>query len=145
MKNRILHTLFLILLFSCKQSKELKIYNRLESCINNEDIDLLKKDKENKKGKKLFITEVKFNTKECIGLFRYEYAHARMSVGLSTYVLKGKDRLFIQSKNKNDNEQTFEEYIGIYRKFFTESDINYMRVKFIDVGVPRGKMSSVPD
>lgn len=130
----------LVIFYSCKINKDISIVNRLNTCLSNENIDLLLNDKENKKGKKLFITEVQFNIEQCVGLFRYEYAHARMSAGSSNYVLKGKDSLFFQSKNIEKNKKILDNFFLNNGNHFSDSEKKYIISIFIEKGATRGSL-----
>ena len=128
----------LTMILACKAHRQLTIDNRLNSCLSKDDISLLIKDKQNKKGRKLFITEVQFDFGECIGLFRYEYASIRLSAGTTNYVLKGKDSLFFQSESTEANEKVANKFIETYGNKFSDSEKKYIVSLFSVKGVFRG-------
>lgn len=142
MKNKfkIIVSVILFSFISCKSNKILNIDNRLGNCLVDNELKLLKKDKENRKNKNLYITEVHFDFEECIGIFRYEYGYSRKSVGLSNYVLKDKKGIYIQTKDKKENEKIVSIFLQENGNLFSEADKKDITFKFINVGISRGKM-----
>jgi hypothetical protein len=132
--------LFFILV-CCGSNKNLVIDNRLNSCLNKEELELIIEHKRNKKKNNLYITEVAFNFEECLGLFRYDFAQAYRSAGMSNYVLKGRNNLYFQSEDVNVNKKILKEYMESYGMFFSEIDKKYVLSLFTEIGVTHGLFS----
>lgn len=133
--------LLLFIVVSCGSNKNFVIENRLNSCLNKEDLEFFIKHKDNKKKNNLYITEVAFNFEECIGLFRYDFAQAYRSAGVSNYVLKGRNILYFQSEEVMVNKKILMEYMESYGTFFSDIDKKNIISLFSEIGVTHGLFS----